>query len=237
MKVLLLTYPYNGGMEVGRAIANDCGYEFIYDPFEVRPTTYTKPLTGEQVVDPKLYNYGDDVPDNTLAVVNVGWHLRNPKNLDHADFLNGLRVKFNRVFCLMTNNIEFNWKLYCSSMNKDLIQEEYEQNNYWCTKWHLENCYEYDESHFNQAHKNRILNAHSVLSNYRDQYNLPVMLREDIYPHIENGEVQPDANINCNPTAINQMFESLDIGWPALDLAMPENHFYTVIRHPWDNKY
>jgi len=236
MKVLMLTYPYNGGQEIGGSLASDCGYQFIYDPFEPRPTTYTNPLDGGQIVDPKLYNYGDNVQNNTLTVVNVGWHERNPQNLSHTDFLNGLRVKFNRIFCLMTNNIEFNWKLYCSSKHKDL--EQGENSNYWWTKWNLQSCYEYDESHFNQTHKNRILNAHQVLSDYKDQYNLSVILREDIFPIVtEDGGTDPSANINCNPTAINQMFETLDIGWPALDPAMPENAFYTSIRHPWDNKF
>ena len=39
MKVLLLTIPYCGGIEVGQGIASDCGYDFIQDPFEVRPLT------------------------------------------------------------------------------------------------------------------------------------------------------------------------------------------------------
>lgn len=230
MKVLLLTYPYCGGIELGRSIADDCGYDFIYDPFEIRPRVYID-HAGNEIVKDREYNYGDAVADNTLVVQNVAWHSRNPRELNHTSFLNGLRSKFNRVFCLMTDNIEMNWKLYCSSMAQT------ENENYWWKKWNSENCYEYDSSHFNQSHKNKIINSHQVLTDYRDTYNLKYIRKEDVFPMVEGDVVEGDVNLNLNVSGLNDMFADLDIGMPHLDEAGPQSAFYGAIRNQWDNKF
>ena len=227
MKVLILTYPYCGGMEVGRSIASDCNYKFIYDPFEVRPLNY-EDHNGDIHTLERGYEYGDVVEDNTLMVQNVGWHPRNPQNLDHTPFLNGLRGRFNRVFCLMTDHIEFNWKLYCSSEHRE------DGENYWWKKWNLENCYEYKEEHFNSSHKSRIINAHNTLSAYKDLYNLPVIKRENIFPQHDGEESE---NLNLNPAGLNSMFEALDIGMPEIDLEQPSSAFYQCLRNGWENKF
>ena len=230
MKVLILTYPYCGGLEIGRSIASDCQYNFIYDPFEIRPRVWTG-IDGTEHIHDREYNYGDDVPDNTLVVQNVGWHTRNPKNLNNISFLNGLKSKFNRVFCLMTNNIEINWKLYCSSMAQS------DSTNYWWKKWNKENCYEYEDSHFNASYKSKIINAHQELELYKDNLNLPVILKEDIFPLIDSDGNFEGVNLNLDPKGLNEMFSTLDIGMPTLDLEEPAGAFYTSIRNQWDNKF
>jgi len=230
MKVLLLTIPYCGGLEVGQGIATDCGYNFIQDPFEIRPLTYTDDKGDDFTVE-RQYSYGDVVPDNTLMLQYVGWHLQNPQNLESTPFLNGLKSKFNKVVCLMSRNVEFNWKLHCSSQFED------DNDNYWYKKWNRQNCFEYTDDKFNQSHKNKIVSAHNTLVEYKDTYNLPVIWREDIFPVSNQFGDDEINNINRNPQKLNEMFAALDIGMPVLDLQNPESMFYQCLRNTWENKY
>mgnify|MGYP003624821220 FL=1 len=192
MRILILSVPFLGVEEIGKAISLDLGYtNFVSDPMNLDfygTTIRHYYHNGDEIVYmeggiERPYIYPNDVPDNSVFTHYVG-HNKLPGNLTEDEFLSQWGAKFDKIVAIKSNNLEIGWKRWCSSGAQE------DNNNVQFEMYHKQHCgkYLYEDSHFDQAIVDKLTTQHTLLENYILSTGITAINAQDIVRQLVGDE-------------------------------------------------
>jgi hypothetical protein len=187
MRILILSLPFHGIEEIGKAIARDTDKTFISDPMNL--DYYGQGIrhyyhNGDEIVYQeggieRPYIFDNDVPNNTIITHYVGMN-KLPNLYTEVEFLDAWAPKFDTIVGIKSTNLERAGKRWMAADSQENM------GNIQYKMYHRQHCneYQYEDGMYDQAIVDKLTSASNTLDSYLSlkgysQINVQDITRQD----------------------------------------------------------
>ena len=206
MRILILSLPFHGIEEIGKAIARDTDKAFISDPMNL--DYYGQGIrhyyhNGDEIVYQeggieRPYIFNNDVPNDTIITHYVGMN-KLPNLYTEAEFLDAWSVQFDTIVGIKSTNLELAWKRWLASDSQENM------GNLQYKMYHRQHCnnYQYEDAMYDQAVVDKLEAASNTLDNYLSVKGLSQINVQDITRQNAGDEPLEEVNISTEYRRLN----------------------------------